>query len=99
MMRRTAFAALALAACTALATPALASPALATAPDEPTQCACEAEAAKYNDLRGQSYALHPSAYAPKRVHHVGDMLTTDLVPHRLNVALDAEGRIQRASCG
>ncbi|MFI6638752.1 I78 family peptidase inhibitor [Streptomyces sp. NPDC050504] len=95
MMRsRVALAALALAACGALTTTV---PAVAA--EEPTQCACEAEAAKYQALRGEPYADHPSSYAPKRVYHVGDMLTTDLVHDRLNIALDDHDRIERASCG
>lgn len=36
---------------------------------------------------------------PVRVYHQGDALTMDFSPTRLNVELDADGRIIRIHCG
>jgi hypothetical protein len=51
------------------------------------------------DLIGQPAEAAADLPDPKRIYHEGDMVTMDHNPARLNVILDAEGRITAFKCG
>ncbi|MCV2873469.1 I78 family peptidase inhibitor [Defluviimonas sp. WL0050] len=66
---------------------------------DPADASCSAEGLQY--LVGQpDSAFDPSGLdEPVRVIHPGDAITMDFSLQRLNVEIDAEGRIAAIRCG
>jgi hypothetical protein len=82
---------------------ALAAAACATAPDEPSGT-CDAD--RLGDLVGREATAELGAEAMRRSGartlrwiRPGDAVTMDFSPNRLNLNLDAQGRLERATCG
>ncbi len=80
--------------------------ACATTPTEesPTSTACNAEAGAALVGRAATAALGAEALrltGARRLRWIrpGDVVTMDYSPQRLNVHLDAEGRVGRLACG
>jgi len=72
--------------------------------EEPARAGCHAEAAAA--LAGRTATAELGAEAlrlsgARRLRWVrpGDMVTMDFSPQRLNVHLDAQGRVERFACG
>ena len=71
-----------------------------TAPlPDPPDASCAAE--RLQHLVGQpDSAFDPSGLdEPVRIIHPGDAVTMDFSPQRLNVEIDADGRISAIRCG
>jgi len=85
---------------------ALSLPACATTPTDasPARAGCSAEAGAPLVGRSATAALGAEALrltGARRLRWIrpGDMVTMDYSPERLNVHLDAEGKVERLACG
>jgi streptogramin lyase len=85
---------------------ALSLPACATTPTEPApaRAGCHAQAAAALVGRAATAALGAEALrltGARRLRWIrpGDMVTMDYSPERLNLHLDARGRVERLACG
>lgn len=56
-------------------------------------------AAAYQSLIGQGRDAAEPLPEPKRIYRIGDPVTMDFNPARLNIKLDDEGRIAEIDCG
>lgn len=68
-------------------------------PQAPSDCGAEAHADLVGQPVAQAEALAGTLPGPVRIHPVGAMLTMDYLPHRLNIAHDADGIVVSVRCG
>lgn len=66
-----------------------------TAPAGPDTC----NASAYQNLIGQDAVVELSLPEPKRAYRLGDAVTQDFVPERLNIKLDDTDTIIAIDCG